>query len=619
MGYYEGSNATERVIGTYEDDTIYLYGGNDTANGGFATDWIYGGTGNDLLFGSYQDDYLHGEEGNDRLHGDSGDDYLDGGPGRDVLYGGSGDDLFVHTSLSEAAGDTLFGGEGIDRLRLYFDEASAGVTFAARDPLITWQVAGFTLSQIERFDIEGSRFNDRLTGWIYDDSLSGGGGNDRIVGGLGRDTLRGDDGNDILDGGEDDDFLYGGAGNDQLGGGAGNDNLEGNAGNDILNGGAGNDDLEGNSGADRLDGGAGNDTLYSDTYLDGDDRVRDTLSGGTGSDHLLMGQNDIGNAGPGSDRVTLDFSESAFNERWVFTPAAKTFANGAFIANAEALTYYGGRGVDRIAGGALGDDLNGGAGHDNLSGGGGNDRLDGEEGNDVVQGGGGNDRIFHDSGNDRLYGNAGNDHFTIAFDENVARPYGVRIDGGAGTDTVSFSSLTLGAIVDLADQSKNDGLAYAKRLVGVEVLEGTSLDDTFAGTNRRDVFRGGNGDDVLAGRGGNDRLVGGGGSDRLVGGAGADVFDFSDYGSGWMADTITDFKRGQDKLLFDRSDFGDGSLRIVNSASVLATTPVPTLTFETDSKRLWFDADGSGATDSPDLLVTLHGVNALAASDFLFV
>jgi hypothetical protein len=86
-----------------------------------------------------------------------------------------------------------------------------------------------------------------------------------------------------------------------------------------------------------------------------------------------------------------------------------------------------------------------------------------------------------------------------------------------------------------------------------------------------------------------------------------------------MADTVTDFKRGLDKLLFDRSDFGDGALRIVNSESVLATSPVPTLTFETDSKRLWFDADGSGATESPDLLVTLHGVNALAASDFLFV
>ncbi|MDZ8138314.1 MAG: hypothetical protein RM049_23915 [Nostoc sp. DedQUE04] len=48
------------------------------------------------------------------------------------------------------------------------------------------------------------------------------------------------------------DVLRGAAGNDILNGGAGNDILSGGAGNDILNGGAGNDILTGGTGNDRF-------------------------------------------------------------------------------------------------------------------------------------------------------------------------------------------------------------------------------------------------------------------------------------------------------------------------------------------------------------------------------
>ena len=105
--------------------------------------------------------------------------------------------------------------------------------------------------------------------------------------------------------------------------------------------------LEGNIGADRLTGGVGNDSLYSDGYFDDDGRERDILSGGDGQDWLSFGQNDVANAGTGFDRVTLDFSGSGFNERWVFSAAAKTFNNGAYLVNAEVLTYHGGNGVDQ--------------------------------------------------------------------------------------------------------------------------------------------------------------------------------------------------------------------------------------------------------------------------------
>lgn len=51
----------------------------------------------------------------------------------------------------------------------------------------------------------------------------------------------------------------------------------------------------------------------------------------------------------------------------------------------------------------------------------------------------------------------------------------------------------------------------------------------------------------FAGGAGNDTLVGGGGNDTLTGGAGNDVFGFTARGHY----TITDFRKGEDKLAFD--------------------------------------------------------------------
>lgn len=618
MGYYSGSDASESVLGGYEEDSIYLYGGNDTASGGFAGDWIEGGSGNDMLGGGYQDDFLYGEEGNDRIYGGSGNDYIEGGAGGDLMNGGAGDDRFVQDDLREVVGDRINGGSGIDELQLSFGWAGRGVAFTVRDPLLVSRTWGLTFTAVESFSIEGSDYGDAFTGWIYDDDFEGGGGNDRLSGGLGIDHLDGEDGNDVLSGGGDNDNLYGGGGHDRIGGDGGDDALYGATGNDVLGGGTGHDDIEGGRGRDRLFGGSGNDTLYSDEYSNDDAHERDILNAAAGNDRLALGENDVANAGAGVDHVTLHFSESTVGERWNFSAAQKTFNNGAVVVNAEALTYYGGDGIDAIAGGARADQLYGGGRGDRLNGGAGNDFLDGEDGNDLLLGGTGNDRLSHDSGNDRLFGHGGNDTFVIAYDEQALAPYNVAIDGGAGRDRVDFSSLTLGAVVDLLAQSRNDGLAHGKRIANVEVLDGTALDDSFAGTHARNVLGGDSGGDYLAGRGGNDWLAGNGGSDMLVGGAGRDAFDFTDYGSGWMADTVADFRRGQDDLRFDRSDFGAG-LRLVNSANPLATTGRPTLTFETDTDRLWYDADGASDTDSPDLLMTLNGVNGLAWSDFNFV
>jgi len=62
--------------------------------------------------------------------------------------------------------------------------------------------------------LEGSRFEDRLTGDAKSNDLYGLDGNDTLIGLAGRDFLSGGRGNDLLIGGADSDWLRGGAGAD---------------------------------------------------------------------------------------------------------------------------------------------------------------------------------------------------------------------------------------------------------------------------------------------------------------------------------------------------------------------------------------------------------------------
>lgn len=620
MGYYSGSDAAESVLGTYVDDEIDLFGGNDVADGSFGSDRISGGAGNDRLFGGWQGDFLYGEAGNDRLRGESGDDDLSGGAGRDVVDGGAGDDRILVDGPIELRGDRVYGGTGIDTLVLDFSTA-VGFRFSARDSIEVSGFAGMSFRDVERYEIEGGVQADTMAGWLLGDEFNGNDGNDRLTGYFGDDSLDGGDGHDTLVGGGGDDYLWGSTGNDLARGGFGEDGLYGSSGNDRLYGEAGDDDLDGGGGRDLLSGGTGNDVLEADGSIDSGTE-RDRINAGTGNDTVRIGIGDAANGQAGNDRLDAYFAESSLNESFVLRQAAQSFANGARVSGFESLDYTGGSGRDAITGGRLADNLNGGGGNDRLSGGAGNDALNGADGNDVLIGGAGNDSFSHETGNDRLLGQAGADSFSLGWDEAGARPYRVAVNGGAGRDTVDFTSVTLGAVVDLLQQGRNDGLAFGKTLVGVEVLRGTSLDDSFAGTNRADTFFGNDGDDVLSGRMGNDRLVGGDGADLLTGGAGADVFDFTDYGEGWMGDTVSDFTRGQDHLAFDLSDFGwrsEAGVRLVSGADPDPIGGAANLLFDRGTGRLWLDADGANDTDGPELLATLHGARALAVSDFIFV
>lgn len=187
----------------------------------------------------------------------------------------------------------------------------------------------------------------------------------------------------------------------------------------------------------------------------------------------------------------------------------------------------------RIRGAAADETLTGGAGDEVIAGRGGDDRVRGRGGDDTVKG---------QAGEDTLNGGAGDD----------------LLKGGAESDRIL-------------------GAAGADRLVG---------------QRGDDALRGGGGDDVLRGGAGADRLWGQAGDDELTGGAGRDRFFFRPGGGD---DVITDFTRGEDRMVIDGPGAAFGALLI--------------------------EAGAEGAVIRfADYSVTLAGVDAasLSAQDFLF-
>jgi Ca2+-binding RTX toxin-like protein len=666
---YGSDNPTvkDKLNGTYFDDYIYAYAGNDQVKASFGDDYVDGGAGNDILYGGYGDDRMEGGAGGDKLRGETGDDDLVGGAGRDLLDGGSGDDTLDVGDAVEMKGDTVDGDSGIDRLYADYSNAKGRLVFAALDHLDVYAAPGFSVTNVEQYWIDGTSVADEITGWRHDDRLRGQEGNDVLNGGAGRDSLEGGYGADQLMGGAGDDSIYGddygsvgkdtisgGAGDDWLRGGDGADRMTGDNGDDVvygdegtdtLTGGAGDDDLYGGKQSDTLNGGDGDDFLASDFYnftVENADTgtEKDGLVCGDGNDSAAIGVGDDANGGAGFDAIRLSFGASATAVSFTLTSGALSLQNGTTFTGFEVLEFQGGSGKDKVTGGDFDDTLNGGAGDDQLTGGKGDDDLDGEDGNDVISAGdgddsisdtgAGNDRISCGAGNDTVWGGMGQDSILGEAGDDVFRMsddfQGDAVNGGAGFDTVDFYPSFTSVYIDLERQVLNDGAALDDTFKGVELFVGSYVDDVFLGDAATNWLQGGSGGDTLNGRGGDDWLDGQSGSDVMTGGAGADTFvlhngdDF--LGTTWPADIITDFVHGQDVLQISLYDFGysvPGDLKIVNGADPQPASGAPTFLFETDTHRLWFDDDGTGDAKDPYLIATLDGVNQLVASDFDFV
>lgn len=573
-----GDAAGNTLVGNAGDDLLVGRDGSDTLDGGTGIDWLYGGNGDDVLIGGAGADTLLGEAGTDvasyrtaaaglvvnlaamtnntgdaagdsyfgiegvagsafrdiltgdaganSLWGEDGDDDLNGAAGNDRLFGGSGKDLLA----GGLGSDTLDGGGDID-LASYRNATSGVVVDMVATGNNTGEAAGDQFVAIE--GIDGSAFADSLWGDAAGNFFFGNAGDDLIAGRDGNDSLNGGSGNDWLYGGNGDDLLVGGAGADTLIGEAGFDTASyeeaisavvvdliasgGNSGEaagdrlfgieGVIGSGFG-DSLWGDAAGNRMIGNGGDDLLVGrdgDDILDGGDG-NDWLYGGNGNDFLVGGAGAdtfVGDAG--TDTVSYSSATTGLVVDLVLGGENTGAAAGDRFFGIEIVT--GTNYADSLRGDGGANTLAGGRGDDWVYGRGGNDTIFGEDGEDTLYGNEGDDTLVGGSGNDLLLGGAGADW----------------LYGEDGIDTVSYRDATAGVTVDLLAPGNNAGEAMGDRLIGIEVIDGSSFGDSIWGDSLANIISGNRGDDLLAGRDGNDALDGGAGNDWLYGGNGDDI------------------------------------------------------------------------------------------------
>ncbi|MBE0496622.1 MAG: hypothetical protein IBX45_09450, partial [Campylobacterales bacterium] len=128
---------------------------------------------------------------------------------------------------------------------------------------------------------------------------------------------------------------------------------------------------------------------------------------------------------------------------------------------------------------------------------------------------GSDDTLIGGTGDDYLYGNKGDDFLVGGLGNNY-------IDGGSGIDTVEFRAVGLNrVVVDLESRQgkKFDGanvLLGTDTLVNIEIVRGSSGNDTLLGDTGNNTLFGGEGDDTLGGRGGENYLDGEGGNNWVT-------------------------------------------------------------------------------------------------------
>ena len=515
-------------------------------------------SGNDKLKGTDAGENINGLSGDDTLYGMGGDDTLDGGADNDLLVGGPG-------------ADTLKGGAG-DKDVISYSSSPMGVTInLATGTARGGDADGDTIVDMGTDKIEG------VQGSMYDDSLSGSSAANQLWG-LG--------GNDELDGGRRDDMLWGGAGDDNLDGGAGDDTLEGGYGADMLTGGEDSDTASYSMSMmgvtvrlhslQAMGGDAEGDTFAGSgdpvEYTDSDEEMAEAMVAdiehltGSANDDILAGdlRNNTIMGGGGNDKIYGGPN-----------PADADKESDAGLTNADTLMGQGGD-----------DMIFGGVGADTLSGGDGDDMLNGGAGADTFTGGKGDDMIYADA--------------TDIYD--VDATAGTRalkttgfpiINGGAGSDTVSFAKLE--------DGIGATGAAFTLGLTDTE-LEADS--PTFTLVDGIENVIGTQGDDFITGNGADNVIEGGEGGDTLDGG------DPAAGVAGTMGDTLS-YASSDDWVRVTLNDTGAATTSrghasgdtATNFENVRGSAFDDDLTGNVNANRLWGgagddDIDGAGGNDT---------------------
>ena len=526
-----GSHLADILAGDSRDNTIKGNGGDDKLYGGpgGGDDTLEGGRGNDMLFGGRGNDTLSGGMGNDTLNGGSGTDDFDGGPGNDVIYA----DVDV-SALSIDGDDIIDGGENPaghpgDMDTLSFEklvDTPVGATgdgnafqlggpgFAVNAARTGYLAAdGTTVAVVNAVNIEHVIGTDE-DDFIFGANQSADGENDapeEIEGGDGGDTLYGGTGGgdtvsyessdrrvrvdlegsaiattqadatdaSVSGGHATGDKIYGfenikgsahgdvltavsstTAGEPGAAGSTGS-TLWGLGGDDSLFGGFGNDTIEGGAGADEMDGGeqanradnVPNTQVNTLSYAGSDAGVTVNLATASAS----------GGHAEGDEIETYELTLNQGEEDETEIDVA-TFVNVTGSAHNDNLT--GDTFGNHLVGGAGDDSLRSGAGADTLSGGPGADRLDG-----------GSSTLAEED-----------DTNTANIDESTTQH----------EDWAAYRGAMDGVTVNLNTGNGTGGDAMGDTLKNIELIWGSTHDDTFIASEGKDIIHGDGGSDTVS-------------------------------------------------------------------------------------------------------------------------
>lgn len=612
----------DTINGGAGNDNITTSSGNDIINPGAGNNIIDGGDNNDTLtyagrsedisidlggtqnafgeitatVGGSQQDQVKGIE---NVTSGNGTNTLLGNDVANILTGGTGNDFF----MGRGGNDTIVGGTGTDTI---------SYTYAANGVTINLQAGtgavgsgdNDTISAVE--NITGSDFNDTLTGDTNANSITGGSGDDTINGFTGNDTLDGGTGTNTISfvnqtqgvtltlnnagdstattasntitvrnmsniiGSNFNDVLTGNNLNNTISGGDGNDTLDGAVGTaDILSYADQTGGITADLGAGTTTKTGGNDTFsnfelftgtnFADTVLGG--ALINSIDGSTGTDTLSY--TNIGTS------VTVNI------ELGTTTGAlTQTFSN-----------------IENITGGSANDTLTGDSGDNVITGGAGDDTLNANGGNDTLDGGANNDTATYVSYAEEINVNLGAASLDVVdFDGNTSSLISIEtlvgttlndtfnsggvsrtisLDGGTGTDTVSFSTESAAVTANLSSTATGAFGTYTFIGGRIENLIGGSNNDTLTGTS---------GNNTITGGSGNDTLNANGGTDTLDGGIGTDTATFASYGAAVTANlgtlTVTDNAAGVVTLTSIETLVATGFDDTILSGSVIVNTTI---------------------------------------------
>ena len=338
--------------------------------------------------------------------------------------------------------------------------------------------------------INGTNGADTLNGTSGDDEINGLGGNDVIIGSAGADKIDGGAGFDTVD------YSASSAGvNVDIRPGTGLPGTGGDAQGDTL------------TGIEKVIGSAFNDTFTTEASLYA------TYEGGAGDDIYFVnggGVTIIEQAGGGNDEVRVSWKDHTL------------------AANIERLTYVG-TGSFTGVGNASDNIITGGANNDIFKGGGGADQFFGGAGRDTVSY---DDSTVAVSINLKTGVNSGiaagdtynsieviagsNYNDTFVVDSRITA-----IDGGAGFDTVDYSTSAAAVNVDIRPGTGLPGVggdSQGVTLTGIEKVIGSAFNDTFTTeASLYATYEGGAGDDIYFVNGGGVTIIeqAGGGNDEV--------------------------------------------------------------------------------------------------------